>query len=150
MSKRVPLEVGPSPVAGYPTGIWVKDTCHFVAAISRFRPSVGPELVDAYNRAPEMAEELEKLEATVSRLLKDRAAILTVTSTNGLSCSEWLMRTATAEAQRDELKAKMEYVADRLEQEPADVLHGGKPMIDQRCVQAHVNTLRAAIAKATP
>jgi len=42
--------------------------------------------------------EVERLVRLVERLTTDRAAVLDVNSTEGLSCSEWLMRTAAAEA----------------------------------------------------
>ncbi len=39
----------------------------------------------------------------------------------------------------------VEYIAGRLEAEPAPVLHGGKPMVERRLVQHFARKLRAAL-----
>jgi chromosome segregation ATPase len=57
-----------------------------------------------------LREENDRLGPLTDRLLKDRREILDVKSTNGLTCSEWLARTAAAEA---EVKRLQKVVADQ-------------------------------------
>lgn len=53
----------------------------------------------------ELRASLEESEQRADRLYKDRYALLECKSTDGLSSSEWLMRTATAEMRAKELAA---------------------------------------------
>lgn len=59
----------------------------------------------------DLEAKIVQLEATVDRLRKERRALLSVESTDGLSCSEWVARTAKAEAMMDAYKKANENLA---------------------------------------
>ena len=76
---------------------------------------IGADRIRSYRTSRDRLQaEVEKLKAESERLRQDRADVLNVKSKDGLTSSEWIMRTGKAERERDEARALLAKVADAL------------------------------------
>lgn len=57
-----------------------------------------------------LEEEWKALSESYERIFQDRYDLLTVHTKEGMLASEWLMRTATAERERDEERAELAFI----------------------------------------
>lgn len=78
---------------------------------------------------------LKKTEALAERRRKERAQVLNVKSTDGLTSSEWLMRTAKAEAERDAAIVDRNIAAQELTELRLATLRQANMLIDLASVK---------------
>ena len=67
-----------------------------------------------------MVRRIAELESEIERRRRERAEILNVKTTDGLTSSEWICRTAAAEAAKKRLKAENAELSKKLEQLESD------------------------------
>jgi hypothetical protein len=72
------------------------------------------EILDAAPALLDAAEEVKRLEAENDRLRSERSAALNVKTTDGLTSSEWILRTGLAERERDALRSEVERLREAL------------------------------------
>lgn len=65
---------------------------------------------DAQRAIDDLKAQLADEQQRADRAVKDRSEVLDVKTKEGLSCSEWLMRTATAERKVKDLEAQLRQV----------------------------------------
>ncbi len=71
---------------------------------------------DAQRALDALQAQLAAEQHRADRAVQDRRDVLDVKTKEGMSCSEWLMRTATAERQVNELKAQLWQVEEALDE----------------------------------
>lgn len=70
---------------------------------------------DAQQAVERLERELMEANDRADRAVKDRAAVLDVKTKEGMTCSEWLMRTAKAEKEVDDLKQQVAQLREESE-----------------------------------
>ena len=108
-------------------------------------------IADLRSELATLQAQLADEQQRADRAVKDRSEVLDVKTKEGLSCSEWLMRTATAERQVNELKAQLWQVEEALDEAlgalgypvPADTPSPGR----YKCGLCEAATLAAQDAK---
>jgi hypothetical protein len=82
------------------------------------------ETTEKARTGEQMRAELAEANARADRLYQDRYDLLGVKTTEGLSASEWVMRTAAATRERDALREERDALRAELERLKAEAAVG--------------------------